>query len=112
MTRLLILKDPGAAARTAKNENAAPGLPSQPRQDPKGSTFMVSQTLLHQASQRTGFRVQLIAAPVGIIADRAREGQDAGKITRYLQANLGPDCAAASRSFVEWVLASLAGGEA
>lgn len=44
MTRFLISDDPGTAARTAKNENAAPGLPNQPRNDSKGRNPMVSAT--------------------------------------------------------------------
>lgn len=41
MTRHLITNDPGAAARTAKNAHAAPGLPSQPHDDLKGRPSMV-----------------------------------------------------------------------
>ncbi|SFJ76760.1 hypothetical protein SAMN05421835_108191 [Amycolatopsis sacchari] len=111
MTRYLITKDPGAAARTAKNENAAPGLPSQPRQDPKGRTPMVSQQLLHRASQRTGFQIDLVAGAVEVIAWRHRDGHSVAEITRYLYTQLGPDCAAASRSFVEWVIDSVRAGE-
>lgn len=41
MTRLLVT-DPGVAARTAKNENATPGLPNQARKDSKGRAPMVA----------------------------------------------------------------------
>jgi hypothetical protein len=40
----LPITDPGAAARTAKNENATPGLPSQTRKDSTGRNLMVSAT--------------------------------------------------------------------
>jgi hypothetical protein len=41
MTRFLFTTDPSTAARTAKNENAVPGLPNQPEQHLKGRTPMV-----------------------------------------------------------------------
>ncbi|WP_027932975.1 hypothetical protein [Amycolatopsis thermoflava] len=71
---------------------------------------MVSQTVLHQAAQRTGFRVQLVSVPVEIIARRHREGQSLAQITHYLRAHLGPENPVASRCFVEWVI-SATGGE-
>ncbi|OXM74550.1 hypothetical protein CF166_04305 [Amycolatopsis sp. KNN50.9b] len=70
---------------------------------------MVAQAIYHQASQRTGFRVQLVAAPVDIIARRHREGQSVSQITRYLRAHLGPENPVASRSFVEWVITATGG---
>ncbi|MDQ0378595.1 hypothetical protein [Amycolatopsis thermophila] len=71
---------------------------------------MVSQTIYHQAAQRTGYRYELVAAPVEIIARRHREGQSLAQITRYLQSQLGPDHRAASRSFVQWVITATGGG--
>ncbi|NYI87874.1 hypothetical protein HNR02_001197 [Amycolatopsis endophytica] len=71
---------------------------------------MVSQTIVHQAARRTGYRYELLVAPVEIIARRHREGQSASQITRYMQAQLGPDHRAASRSFVQWVITAAGGG--
>ncbi|MEV5299052.1 hypothetical protein [Amycolatopsis methanolica] len=107
MARLLITDDPGAA-RTAKHA-AAPGLPTQPLPDQNGETAMVAQAIYHQAAQRTGFRYELLIAPVEIIARRHREGQSVGQITRYMRSQLGPDHQAASRNFVEWVIAATGG---
>ncbi|HJQ45593.1 MAG TPA: hypothetical protein VJ870_04600 [Amycolatopsis sp.] len=65
---------------------------------------MVSQELLVRASRRTGYRVELVAAPMGIIARRHRAGQSLAEITRFLHDQLGPDSPVASRTFVAWVL--------
>ncbi|WP_435070899.1 hypothetical protein [Amycolatopsis thermoflava] len=106
MTRLLIT-DPGAA-HPAKNA-AAPGLPNQPQPDQNGETPMVAQAIYHQAARRTGYRYELVIAPVEIIARRHREGQSVAQITRYMQSQLGPDHQAAARNFVEWVIAATGG---
>ena len=98
-----------SAAHSAKNATA-PGLPNQPSNDPKGNP-MLAQTLYHQAAQRTGYRCELVAAPVEIIARRHRDGQSVAQITRYLQSQLGPDHRAASRSFVQWVITEAGRGE-
>lgn len=42
--RVIASDDPGAAARTAKNETTAPGPPNQPGSDLKGRTPMVGKT--------------------------------------------------------------------
>lgn len=55
MTRLL-LGDPGAAAHSAKNVHAAPGLPSQPRQDRKGRTPMVGEETARIRKERARAR--------------------------------------------------------
>lgn len=73
---------------------------------------MVSQTLLSQASRRTGARTQLVRTPVEIIARRHRAGQSLGEITRYLHAQLGADNPCAARPFVAWVIAATERGEA
>jgi hypothetical protein len=73
---------------------------------------MVSQQLLSQASRRTGYRVELLTAPVQIIARRHREGQSLAQITRYLHEQLGPDHPVAARVFVAWVIAATERGEA
>ena len=108
MTRHL-LTDPGAA-HSAKN-TTAPGLPNQPANDSKGRAPMVSQELLMRASQRTGYRAELVAAPMGIIARRHRAGQSLADITRFLHDQLGPDNPIASRTFVAWVLDAVERGE-
>ncbi|GAB3003494.1 hypothetical protein LWP59_27630 [Amycolatopsis acidiphila] len=108
MTRYLI-SDPGAA-HPAKNATA-PGLPNQPGHDSKGRALMVSQELLSRASRRTGYRKDLVAAPVQIIAGRHAEGHSVGQITRYLKDQLGPDNTAAARTFVAWVIAAAERGE-
>jgi hypothetical protein len=65
---------------------------------------MVSQDLVERAARRTGWRVELVAGPVGVIARRMGEGQSARQIARYLQSHWGSDHCAASVEFVRWVI--------
>lgn len=110
MTRYLIT-DPGTAARPAKNSTAAPGLPNQPHEDSKGRNFMLPQSLIRRAAERTGYRDALVAAPVEIIARRFVEDRHTPKqIAEYLQHQLGEDNAVASLEFVTWVIGEVASG--
>lgn len=68
---------------------------------------MVAQDLLLRASARTQHRVELVAAPVDIIARRTAAGETNEAIAEYLQAHLGPDNAAASLDFVAWVVGQI-----
>lgn len=65
---------------------------------------MVTQDLILRASARTRHRVELVAAPVDIIARRCAAGHTNGQIAEYLQSHLGPDNPAASLDFVTWVI--------
>jgi hypothetical protein len=110
MTRYPTTNDPGTA-HSAKNATV-PGLPSQSR-NRTGRTPMVTQDLIRRASERTGFRPQLVEVPVEIIARRhVKEGHTAGQIARFLQTHLGQDHAAASLEFVSWVIGEVMGGGA
>ncbi len=73
---------------------------------------MVSQTLLSTASRRTGYRTQLLEAPVAIIARRHREGQSVAQIAGYLRGQLGAENKVTERPFVAWVIAAVERGEA
>jgi hypothetical protein len=108
MTHYLITDDPGAA-HPAKNV-AAPGLPNQSHNHSE-RFLMVSQHLLDDAAKRTGYRAELVAAPVAIIARCHGEGQTARQITRYLQDHLGPDNQASTPAFVGWVIGRIERGE-
>jgi hypothetical protein len=108
MTRYLISDDPGAA-HPAKNV-AAPGLPNQSHNHSE-RVPMVSQHLVDDAAKRTGYRAELVAVPVAIIARRHNDGQAPRQITRYLHDHLGSDNQAATPAFVGWVIGRIERGE-
>ncbi|PXY17088.1 hypothetical protein BAY59_36550 [Prauserella coralliicola] len=72
---------------------------------------MVSQQMVAEAAERTGYRADLVKSAVLVIVARYRAGETVKKITRYMVDNLGPDNRAASAEFVRWAIAA-AGGEA
>ena len=72
---------------------------------------MVSQDLLARASRRTGYRIELVKAPIFVIVRRHRDGHTPARISRYLRDQLGPDSPVASRAFVAWVIEAVQRGE-
>jgi hypothetical protein len=100
------MNDPGTATNSAKNKHTVPGLPNQSNNH-SGRTPMVAQDLILRACARTRHRVELVTAPVEIIARRCAAGETNQQITAYLQSHLGPESAVASLDFVTWVVAQI-----
>jgi hypothetical protein len=59
MTRYLLTFDPGAAAHSAKNEIAVPGLPNQPAMNSKGRNAMVDAAGTPDTSGKTVAQQQI-----------------------------------------------------
>lgn len=80
MTRLLVT-DPGVAARTAKNENATPGLPNQARKDSKGRAPMLATNTRNRelavSRRRTLRALRKAAAGVQVWAELVRQDAEA-----------------------------------
>lgn len=65
---------------------------------------MVSHKLLKQAAKRTGYRPELLSAPIVLIIRRHRKGHTPGQIAAFLRDWYGADNLITDQAFVDWVL--------